>query len=108
MEQDPYPFTSVVDAQRFASLTAEIRCVVCQNQSIAESNAPLANDLRGKVYLMVKEQQSAEEIKNYLVQRYGEFILLQPRFNSATFLLWSFPIFALGVAVFILFRLARR
>ncbi len=90
-----YPFSSTTDATRFQSLTKEIRCVVCQNQNIADSNAPLANDLRQKIYTMILEKKSDNHIKKYLVKRYGEFILLQPPFNASTALLWLFPLVAL-------------
>lgn len=101
---DPYPFTSTDDAARFAAITKEVRCVVCQNQNIADSNAPLASDLRQKIYVMVLEKQSNEDIKNYLVKRYGEFILLQPRFSKLTFLLWTFPALAIISAFLLLIR----
>lgn len=102
-ENYAYPFTSAQDAQRFNQLTQEIRCVVCQNQNIADSNAPLAQDLREKIYRMIKEQESNEAIKDYLVKRYGEFILLNPRLNQHTLLLWGFPFFALTfILLFIL------
>lgn len=95
---DTYPFSSPIESERFTALTQEIRCVVCQNQSLSDSNAPLALDLRGKIYNMVLDKKSDEEIKNYLVQRYGNFILLQPRFNKETLILWFFPLIALGCA----------
>lgn len=106
--QENYPFISVDEANRFHSLTKEIRCVVCQNQSIAESNAPLANDLRNKIYRMILEKKSDAAIKQYLVKRYGEFILLQPRVNKLTLFLWLFPGIGLLGAVVFLFRYARR
>jgi len=89
---------------RFQTLTKEIRCLVCQNQNIADSNAPLANDLREKVFTMMSEKKSNEEIKDYLVKRYGEFILLQPRFNKLTFILWTFPLIGLTCVLFFLIR----
>lgn len=99
--EDIYSFTNTNDSLRFQALTKEIRCVVCQNQSIADSSAPLANDLREKVYKMVIANQSDAAIKDYLVKRYGEFILLQPRFNKATLVLWFFPVLGLLVAAYI-------
>lgn len=101
---DTYPFTSITDTQRFQSLTNEIRCVVCQGESIAESSAPLATDLRTKVYRMILEKKSNEEIKDYMVQRYGEFILLQPRFNKSTAVLWLFPFLAIACMALLLMR----
>lgn len=101
-QQETYAFNSTQDAYRFHALTSEIRCVVCQNQNIADSNAPLANDLREKVYRMVMENKSNDEIKNYLVKRYGEFILLNPRLSEKTALLWFFPLIAMSF-IFLLF-----
>lgn len=92
----------LTDQQRLINLTKEIRCVVCQNQSIADSRAPLANDLREKVALMISEHQSDDAIKNYLVKRYGEFILLKPRLNKITLFLWFFPFISLGVIAWLL------
>lgn len=104
LDQNPYPFTSTANSLRFQALTKEIRCVVCQNQNIADSNAPLANDLRSKVYQLVNEKKSDEEIKNYLVKRYGEFILLRPRLNKLTVFLWTFPFLGLIFIVSLFFR----
>lgn len=101
---DASQFSSATDEQRFFNLTKEIRCVVCQNQSIADSNAPLANDLRNKVQQMVIANKSDTEIKEYLVQRYGEFILMKPRLNENTLLLWFFPILAIIMAGFVLYQ----
>lgn len=98
-----YPFKGEEDSYRFQLLTKEIRCVVCQNQTISDSNAPLANDLRDKVYRMILEKKSDDEIKNYLVKRYGEFILFKPRFNSSTFILWLFPLTSLIFALSFIF-----
>jgi cytochrome c-type biogenesis protein CcmH len=90
-----YPFANEKEEARFVALTQEIRCVVCQNQNIADSAAPLANDLRDKIYRMVLEKKSDDEIKNYLVKRYGEFILLKPRLQPKTYLLWAVPLILL-------------
>lgn len=90
-----YPFSSQTDSTRFQTLTKNIRCVVCQNQNIADSNAPLANDLREKVYRMVLAQKTDSDIEAYLVKRYGEFILLKPRLTFLTLVLWLFPLLGL-------------
>lgn len=105
---DTLPFTSVQEEHRYQSLIQEIRCVVCQGQSIADSNALLANDMRVKVYHMVQDKKSDAEIKDYLAKRYGEFILLQPRFSSLTLLLWSFPFLGIVVALLMVFYQRRR
>jgi len=89
--EDRYTFASVQATKRFNDLTKEIRCVVCQSQAIADSNAPLANDLREKIAMLIKANKTDEEIKDYLSKRYGEFILLEPRFNKLTIFLWLFP-----------------
>ena|SRR3990167_4208456 len=103
--EDIYPFATAKAAKQFAIVTNEIRCVVCQNQTIGESDAPLAHDLRNKVYQMIVEKKSNAEIKSYLVKRYGEFILLKPPFKPATWLLWLFPL--LGVLSAIHFEIGR-
>ena len=90
-----YTFASSQDAKRFSALTNETRCVVCQFQNIAESNAPLAGSLREKIYQLIQAKKSDEEIKAYLVKRYGEVILLKPRFNPLTAVLWLFPLLAI-------------
>ncbi len=63
LESNPYPFNSINDAERFAALNKEIRCVVCQNQNIADSNAPLANDLRNKIYYFIKKRNRMRKLK---------------------------------------------
>jgi cytochrome c-type biogenesis protein CcmH len=102
-EKALYPFPSDDETARFDSFIKEIRCVVCQNQSLADSNAPLANDLRQTIYEMMIHKKTDEEVKNYLVKRYGEFILLKPRMNKETWLLWLFPPVGLASAFFCLF-----
>lgn len=96
-------FNSENESRRFTSLTREIRCPVCQGQSIAESNAPLANDLRNKVYQLISENKSDADIKAYLSARYGNVILLQPPMTGSTWLLWGFPLIAfLTISLFLL------
>ncbi|OGT38354.1 MAG: hypothetical protein A3F12_01430 [Gammaproteobacteria bacterium RIFCSPHIGHO2_12_FULL_38_14] len=103
--QEIYPFTSNIDKNRFAVLTQEVRCLVCQNQNIAESNAPLASDLRQKIYMMINENKSNADIKNYLVKRYGNYILFNPPFNHETLLLWIFPGLTFSILLFLLRKL---
>ncbi len=98
------PQNNEATAARFVALTKEIRCVVCQNQNLADSTAPIANDLRQKIYTMILEDKSDAEIKDYLVKRYGEFILLRPRFNLLTWFLWLFPILGIAGVFIYLFR----
>lgn len=102
-EDQRFPFDSADQEARFDHLTEELRCLVCQNQSLADSDAPLANDLRDQVYDMVKEGQTDEDIIEYLVARYGEFVLYRPRLNAATAILWAAPaiLFLIGLVVII-------
>jgi cytochrome c-type biogenesis protein CcmH len=106
--QDYYQFVSPIEQQRFADLTANLRCLVCQNQTIAESNAPLAADLREAVYQQVKQGQSDQAIINYLVARYGHFILYQPPMNASTIGLWFGPFVLLIGGVLYLFYYLRK
>ena len=92
---DLYPFNNPHEQQRFQTLTHEIRCMVCQNQSIADSDATLAKDLRRKVYELVQQHRSDAEIKQFLVDRYGQFILFSPPVKPVTWALWGFPVFML-------------
>lgn len=106
--QEMYAFNSPADSARFQALTETVRCVVCQNQNIADSNAPLANDLREKIYRMVLAQQPDSEIQAYLVKRYGEFILLEPRLTPLTLVLWTFPLGGLIIISGIFFQRHRK
>jgi cytochrome c-type biogenesis protein CcmH len=77
---------------RARTLSAELRCMVCQNQSIDDSNAELAKDLRLLVRERIKDGDSDEQVLDYIVSRYGEFVLLKPRFSVRTLLLWGAPV----------------
>ena len=90
--------------KRFIELSSELRCLVCQNQSLLESDSELANDLKEIIYEKINEGQSNNQIKNFLVQRYGEFILFEPSFKASNFILWTAPFFTLIVIGFIGFR----
>ena len=83
------------DQIRYQSLIQEVRCLVCQNQSVAESNAELAKDLRREIKLQIQDGKSDSEIKKYLFDRYGEFILYEPTFSQKTLFLWFAPIILL-------------
>jgi cytochrome c-type biogenesis protein CcmH len=94
--------------RRLKSLADELRCLVCQNQTIAESSAPLAADLRNQIRGQIAQGRSDADIRAYMVERYGDFILYRPPFKAATALLWGgpFALLAIGIAVFV--RIARR
>ena len=106
---EPRSFPSPELADRYRGLVEEIRCLVCQNQSIADSNADLARDLRDKVDEMLRDGRSDEEILAYMVARYGNFVRYRPPFDAATALLWCGP-FALALAALagLLVRVRRR
>jgi len=94
----PDSFADPAMEARARELQRELRCLVCQGQSIDESNAPLAADLRHLVRQQMAEGRSDSEIRDYLKARYGDFILMQPPLESGTWLLWLTPFLALGVA----------
>jgi cytochrome c-type biogenesis protein CcmH len=92
---------------RARTLSAELRCMVCQNQSIDDSNADLAKDLRLLVRERITDGDSDEQVLNYIVSRYGEFVLLKPRFSLRTLLLWGAPVLLIlagGVSLIVFAR----
>ncbi len=107
---DPAPlqFRDTAEETRFHDLVSELRCVMCQNQSLADSNAQIAVDLRREVLDLMREGRSDPEVRDFLVARYGEFVLYRPRVSGTTWLLWFGPLlFALGGGV-VVWRLLRR
>ena len=88
---------------RARDISKNIRCLVCQNQSIDDSSAPLAKDLRALIRIKVQKNDTDEEIYKFLTDRYGDFILLKPPFKISTFLLWSLPFVFFIIGIFILF-----
>jgi cytochrome c-type biogenesis protein CcmH len=103
--QDLYPFPSANQQQQFQNLLGQLRCLVCQNQNLLDSNADLAKDLRTQVYHMVLENKSDAEIKQYLTNRYGQFVLFKPPLTIQTAVLWLTPFLLLLLGGFILYRL---
>jgi cytochrome c-type biogenesis protein CcmH len=93
---------------RARALSAELRCMVCQNQSIDDSNADLAKDLRLLVRERITDGDTDEEVLNYIVSRYGEFVLLKPRLSTRTMLLWGAPVLLIIVGGISLLVFARR
>jgi cytochrome c-type biogenesis protein CcmH len=88
---------------RARNISKNVRCLVCQNQSIDESSAPLAKDLRILIRKKIKQGNSDEEIYNYLTERYGDFILLNPPFKISTLFLWFLPFVFLAIGIFVIF-----
>lgn len=103
--EDYYSFSNLQQQQRFEQLTDHLRCLVCPNQNLSSSNAPLAVDLRNQIYAKVQQGQSDKQIIDYLISRYGHFILYNPPFNVATYGLWFGPfiILIIGIASLLFF-----
>jgi cytochrome c-type biogenesis protein CcmH len=91
MASAPLSFDSAEQEQRFQNLTEELRCLVCQNQNLADSDAPLAQDLRLEIHDMLIDGRSDDEIRSFLVDRYGDFVLYRPAMKGNTLLLWLAP-----------------
>ena len=107
-KHDRYPFSTAAERSTFVRLTEELRCMVCQNQNLADSNADLAVDLREQVYKAVREGQSHDQVIRYMTDRYGDFILFNPPVKSSTMILWFAPFFFLLLGMLVVFRLSRR
>jgi len=106
--QDLYPFENPSQSQRFHHLTQNFRCLVCQNQSISDSDAPLANDLRKVVYEHVLSGKTDKEIETYLIDRYGSFVVFTPPIAKHTFILWGMPFILLLLGIFIVISIIRK
>nr|VFK01632.1 MAG: cytochrome c-type biogenesis protein CcmH [Candidatus Kentron sp. H]VFK01900.1 MAG: cytochrome c-type biogenesis protein CcmH [Candidatus Kentron sp. H]VFK05085.1 MAG: cytochrome c-type biogenesis protein CcmH [Candidatus Kentron sp. H] len=106
---EPYEFTDPAQAMRYKTLIEELRCLVCQNQSLADSNAALAADLRQEVYKMVSDGTDEDTVKAFMVSRYSEYVLYCPPVTTTTLLLWIGPLlFVLMGFVFLTSRVHRR
>ena len=104
---EPLLFRDAAEEARFRTLTSELRCVMCQNQSLADSDAMIAHDLRREIHSLMRAGRSDEEIKAFLTERYGEFVLYDPPLRGHTWLLWFGPLLVLlagGVAVAVVVR----
>jgi cytochrome c-type biogenesis protein CcmH len=104
-------FDDPAEQERYERLIQDLRCLVCQNQSIADSNATLASDLRREVRDLMEAGQSDEQIRSFMTERYGDFVLYRPPVRPRTWLLWSAPALLLlggiGIAVLVITRRAR-
>lgn len=104
---DPLPFKNHAEELRFQTLAKQLRCLVCQNESLSDSGAPLAADLRRDVFEQMEAGKSDDEIKSWLTARYSDFVLYDPPLRGGTWLLWFGPLLALvagGAVVFITVR----
>lgn len=94
--------------QRMITISEELRCLVCQNESLAGSRADLAQDLRRELRTLIKANKSDKEIMDYMVSRYGDFVRYRPAFKPVTYLLWVGPFLLLIIALYVLLRMVRR
>ena len=100
-------FTSSEQEKRYHDLIEDIRCPVCQGQSIGDSNSELALDLREQVRKMILSNHTNDEIYSFMVQRYGDFVIFKPPIKPATYMLWFAPFIFLFICLFLLFRSIR-
>lgn len=105
---DTYEFKDDLTRERFQALSAELRCPKCQNQNIADSNSPIAKDLRDELYRMLDSGASDTAIVDFMVTRYGEFVLYRPRVSGQTYLLWYAPAGLLIIGIAVVIALTRR
>ena len=97
--QEQMQFSSELNKTRYQSLVEELRCPKCQNQSLADSGSGIAVDLRELVHQMIEQGKTDQEIVDYMVARYGSFVLYRPQHSTATFLLWYGPFILLGIGL---------
>lgn len=105
---DVYEFDNEVDRKRYQSFIDEMRCPKCQNQNLSGSDSQIAMDLRRELYLMIKDGKSDKEIVDFMVERYGDFILYHPPLKASTLVLWVAPWVLLGGGIILLIVIVRR
>jgi len=96
---ETYSFENTDQEKRYQSMITELRCLVCQNQNLADSNADLAKDLRAQTHAMIIAGKADADIVDYMVERYGDFVLYRPPFKASTWLLWVGPFLILLIAL---------
>lgn len=105
---DPLPFKDHAEEVRFQNLAKQLRCLVCQNENLQDSSAPLAADLRREVFQQMQAGKSDEEIKTWLTARYSDFVLYDPPLRTGTWLLWFGPVLIVLVGGAVVFATVRR
>jgi cytochrome c-type biogenesis protein CcmH len=105
---DTYEFNDEVTKIRFQALTKELRCPKCQNQNLADSNSPIAKDLRKELYELLQQGKADSEIVNFMVERYGEFVLYRPRVSQLTYVLWFGPVVLILLGIIVVIVIVRR
>jgi cytochrome c-type biogenesis protein CcmH len=106
--QEPLVFDNAEQEARYLQLTKEFRCLVCQNQNLADSDAPLAHDLRKEIHEMLQAGSTDNQIRSFLVDRYGDFVLYRPPVKANTMALWALPALLLCVGAVIVLIAVRR
>ena len=107
LAQEPLVFDNPEQEARYIKLTTELRCMVCQNQNLADSDAPLAQDLRKEIHSMMLAGQNNDQITTFLVDRYGDFVLYRPAIGGNTLALWLIPGVLLGIGAIAVFFTVR-
>ena len=105
---ESFTFPTKAQEQHFKDLIGQLRCLVCQNETLAESDADLAHDLRAEVYEIMKSGKSDQEVIDFLVKRYGDFVLYKPPVKPSTYLIWYGPFVLLAIAALLLVRAVGR
>lgn len=106
-DRRPLQFNSAAEEVRFNAITNELRCVMCQNQSIADSQAQIAVDLRREILVLMRQGRSDAQVRSYLVDRYGQFVLYRPGISPSTWLLWFGPLLAVIGGAVVVWRIVR-
>lgn len=105
---DVFEFSDPQNREAYKELTRELRCPKCQNQDIADSNAPIAKDMRAQVYRLLEEGKSQEEVIDYMVERFGDFVTYKPKVSVETYLLWYGPWVFVALGALTIVLIARR
>lgn len=105
---ETFEFQDEVTKVRFQALSKELRCPKCQNQNLADSNSPIAADLRRELYELLQQGKADSEIINFMVDRYGEFVLYRPRVSSVTYILWFGPALLILIGVIVVITILRK
>jgi len=105
---EPQEFADEEMRERYLQFTRELRCPKCQNQNLADSNAPIAQDLRAQLYRLLNEGKSDGQIVEFMVDRYGDYVLYKPPLEARTVLLWLAPVLMLGIGVLVIAGVVRR
>lgn len=105
---DTYQFSDEKNRELFHNLATELRCPKCQNQNLADSNSPIAADMRREIHRMVEEGQSEEQVVDFMVARYGDFVRYRPKRDESTWMLWYGPLILIGLGGLAVLLVSRR